>query len=62
MAMEQAYRRYCRAAAVGFVLGTPFAIPLGVPENVFHLLVSIPALAVVLLHLRSARRPLPERG
>jgi hypothetical protein len=33
MAMEQAYRRYCKAAAVGFVLGTPLAIPLGVPRT-----------------------------
>jgi hypothetical protein len=46
----------------GLLLGTPFAIPLGVPENLFHLLVSLPALAVVVLHLRSTRRPLPERG
>jgi hypothetical protein len=46
----------------GLLLGTPFAIPLGVPENVFHLLVSVPALAVVLLQLRSARPPVPGRG
>jgi len=39
----------------GLLLGTPFAIPLGIPENLFHLLLSIPALAIVLLDLLSAR-------
>jgi hypothetical protein len=46
----------------GLLLGTPLAIPLGVPENLFHLLLSVPALAIVLLDLRSARSQLPERG
>ncbi len=30
----------------GLFLGTPFAIPLGAPENVFHLLLSVPALLI----------------
>jgi uncharacterized membrane protein YfcA len=34
----------------GLLLGTPFAIPLGVAENVLHFLLSLPALAVMLLH------------
>ena len=46
----------------GLLLGTPLAIPLGVPENLFHLLLSLPALAVALLQLRSASRHVPERG
>jgi hypothetical protein len=46
----------------GLLLGTPLAIPLGVPENLFHLLLSVPALAIVLLDLRSARSHVPERG
>ena len=46
----------------GLLLGTPLAIPLGVPENLFHLLLSVPALAIVLLDLRSTRLHVPERG
>jgi hypothetical protein len=46
----------------GLLLGTPLAIPLGVPDNLFHLLLSVPALAIVLLQLRSARWHVPERG
>ena len=46
----------------GLLLGTPLAIPLGVPENLFHLLLSVPALAIVLLDLRSTRSRVPERG
>ena len=46
----------------GLLLGTPLAIPLGVPENLFHLLLSVPALAIVLLQLGSARSQVPERG
>jgi len=46
----------------GLLLGTPLAIPLGVPEDFFHLLLSVPALAIVLLHLRSASSHVPERG
>jgi hypothetical protein len=44
------------------LLGTPLAIPLGVPENLFHLLLSVPALVIVLLQLHSARSHVPERG
>ena len=46
----------------GLLLGTPLAIALGVPENLFHLLLSVPALVVVLLDLRSAPSRVPERG
>jgi hypothetical protein len=46
----------------GLLLGTPLAIPLGVPENLFHLLLSVPALVIVLLQLHSARSHVPERG
>jgi uncharacterized membrane protein YfcA len=47
----------------GLFLGTRFAIPLGVAENVFHLLVSVPALAIMALHLSRARlRPGPSRA
>jgi hypothetical protein len=46
----------------GLLLGTPLAIPLGVPENLFHLLLSVPALAIVLLQLRSAKSQVPQRG
>jgi hypothetical protein len=38
------------------------AIPLGVPENLFHLLLSVPTLIVGLLDLQSARSQVPERG
>ena len=37
----------------GLLLGTPFAIPLGIADNVFHLLLSVPALAIVVLDVRS---------
>jgi hypothetical protein len=121
--MEQAYRRYCKAAAVGFLLAVLITVPtkllqgrlghdwahsvlhlcsallaayagwrarspaparavtwavgvgyfalgcygwftrgLLLPENLFHLLLSVPALTIVLLHLRSARSHVPERG
>jgi hypothetical protein len=46
----------------GLLLGTPLAIPLGIPENLFHLLLSVPALVIVLLNLRSARSQVHERG
>jgi hypothetical protein len=46
----------------GLLLGTPLAIPLGVAENLFHLLLSVPALVIVLLDVRSARSRVPERG
>jgi hypothetical protein len=34
----------------GLLLATPFAIPLGAAENVFHFTLSLPALAILLLH------------
>ncbi len=37
----------------GVLLGTPFAIPLGIADNVFHLILSLPALAIVVLDIRS---------
>ena len=46
----------------GLLLSTPLAIPLGVPENLFHLLLSVPALVIVLLDLRSARSQVSKRG
>jgi len=47
----------------GLLLGTPFAIPLGVAENLFHLTLSLPALAILLLHWAgwSNRRPCAGR-
>jgi hypothetical protein len=33
----------------GLLLDTPFAIPLGVADNVFHLTLSLPALAILVL-------------
>jgi hypothetical protein len=33
----------------GLLLGTPFAIPLGVAKNVFHFTLSLPVLAILLL-------------
>jgi hypothetical protein len=33
----------------GLLLGTPFAVPLAVADNVFHLALSAPALALVLV-------------
>ena len=46
----------------GLLLGTPLAIPLGVPENLFHLLLSAPAVAIVLLDLWSGRSRVPGRS
>ena len=46
----------------GLLLGTPFAIPLGVPDNVFHLLLSVPALAIVVLDVRRAFRAAKASG
>jgi len=34
----------------GLLLDSPFAIPLGVAENVFHFALSLPALAILLPH------------
>ncbi len=38
----------------GLLLGTPFAIPLGIADNVFHLVLSVPALAIVVLDVRGS--------
>ena len=38
---------------LGFLLHTPFAIPLGVADNVFHLLLSVPAVVIVFLDIRT---------
>jgi hypothetical protein len=46
----------------GLLLGTPFAIPLGVPDNVFHLLLGVPALAIVVLDVRRALRATKASG
>jgi hypothetical protein len=46
----------------GLLLDTPFAIPLGVADNLFHLLLSTPALAIIALQLRSTRSYGPEPG
>ena len=46
----------------GLLLGTPFAIPLGVPDNVFHLLLGVPALAIVVLDVRRALRAAKASG
>jgi hypothetical protein len=51
-----------RLVTRGLLLGTPLAIPLRVPENLFHLLLSVPALAIVLIDLRTTRSHVPERG
>jgi hypothetical protein len=43
----------------GLLLDTPLAIPLGVAENLFHLFLSVPAVAIILrssgLHLAKRR-------
>ena len=44
----------------GFLLDTPLAIPIGVADNVFHLLLSVPAVIIVVLDARmslKATRP-----
>ena len=38
----------------GFLLHTPVAIPLGVADNVFHLLLSVPAVAIIVLAIRGS--------
>jgi Domain of unknown function (DUF4383) len=44
----------------GLLLATPFAIPLGVADNIFHFTLSLPALAILLLHwTRTSRRTTP---
>ncbi len=35
----------------GLLLGTLFAIPLGIADNLFHLILSLPALAIVVLDI-----------
>jgi hypothetical protein len=48
----------------GLLLETPFAIPLGVAENVFHFALSLPALAILLAHWAGwpGRRRPADRG
>ncbi len=46
----------------GLLLGTPFAIPLGVPDNVFHLLLGVPVLAIVVLDVSRALRAAKASG
>jgi hypothetical protein len=41
----------------GLLLGTPFAVPLGVADSVFHFVLSLPALAIVVLHGTGWSRP-----
>jgi hypothetical protein len=50
--------------APGLFLDSPLAIPLGVGDNVFHLLLSAPALSIVAFDLLASRRPsgLSARG
>ena len=40
----------------GLLLGTPFAIPLGIADNLFHLILSLPGLAIVVLDMRRSLR------
>ena len=37
----------------GLLLGTPFSIPLGPADNVFHFILSLPAVAITVLDMRS---------
>jgi hypothetical protein len=46
----------------GLLLGTPLAIPLGVADNLFHLLLSLPALAILGFGARSARSQVRRRS
>ena len=46
----------------GLFLGTPFAIPLGPAENIFHLALSVPALGIMARDVRlRARVGMPAR-
>lgn len=38
----------------GLLLNTPFALPLGTADNVFHLLLGVSALVVAMLHVRTS--------
>jgi hypothetical protein len=40
----------------GLFLGSPFAIPLGVADNVFHLFLGVPAVVISVRDLAMARR------
>ena len=40
----------------GFLLHTPFALPIGVADNVFHLLLSVPAVVIVVMDVRTSLR------
>ena len=48
----------------GFFLHTPFALPIGVADNVFHLLLSVPAVVIVVLDARVSLKAtrIPERS
>ena len=39
----------------GLFLGTPFAVPLGAAESVFHLVLGVPALAILAREARGNR-------
>ena len=41
----------------GLFLGTPFAVPLGAAENVFHLALGVPALVILVADARRDRQP-----
>lgn len=40
----------------GLFLGSPLAIPLGMADNIFHLLLSLPALTILVLDLARLQR------
>lgn len=46
----------------GLFLGTAFAIPLGLVDNVFHLVLAVPALAIVVWDVLGRRRVPPGRA
>ena len=46
----------------GFLLHTPVAIPIGVADNVFHLLLSVPALLIIVLATRRSLQATSHRG
>ncbi len=46
----------------GFLLDTPFALPIGIADNVFHLLVSIPAVVIMILDVRTSLRAAKASG
>ena len=46
----------------GFFLGTLLAIPIGVADNVFHLLLSMPAVVIMILDVRTSLRGAKASG